>query len=183
MSKYTVCCGCNICRTKISTFGSSFYVWKLLQFYKEMHQSSTQHNTQEQRVRGDHFMEGLQRWLNEEVGLSKHISNFEKDFANGYFFGEIFSRFNLQVCSCSTSSLHSLLQSLCSPLPNFNHHPFLPSSQPSTLLSSLLNIFYLLSSASSPSIGTLWFNTLHPQFSCTNLLSLSLSFFILYLSF
>jgi hypothetical protein len=49
--------------------------------------------------KGKVIMEGLQRWLNEEVGLSKHISNFEKDFANGYFFGEIFNRYNLQVCT------------------------------------------------------------------------------------
>lgn len=73
-------------------------------------------------------MEGLQRWLNEEVGLSKHISNFEKDFANGYFFGEIFNRYNMQVCcfrflSFSPSSLlivcvlHATNNSLNSPPP------------------------------------------------------------------
>ena len=28
-------------------------------------------------------------WLNEEVGLSKHITSFEDDFRDGYLLGEL----------------------------------------------------------------------------------------------
>jgi len=35
----------------------------------------------------------LQNWLNNEVGLSTNVSNFEKDFASGYLFGEILHKF------------------------------------------------------------------------------------------
>lgn len=30
-------------------------------------------------------------WLNDEVQLSKKITNIEKDFSNGYLFGELLS--------------------------------------------------------------------------------------------
>ncbi|CAK9107410.1 unnamed protein product [Durusdinium trenchii] len=35
----------------------------------------------------------LQNWLNNEVGLSTNVSNFEKDFSSGYLFGEILHKF------------------------------------------------------------------------------------------
>mmetsp|Transcript_28813 Transcript_28813/g.67053 ORF Transcript_28813/g.67053 Transcript_28813/m.67053 type:complete len:2032 (-) Transcript_28813:99-6194(-) len=38
----------------------------------------------------------LQNWLNNDVGLSVNITNFEKDFANGYLFGEILHKFRQQ---------------------------------------------------------------------------------------
>ena len=39
-------------------------------------------------------------WINDEVCLSKKITNVETDFQNGYFFGEILSRFNQQLDFC-----------------------------------------------------------------------------------
>lgn len=36
-------------------------------------------------------------WLNDEVQLSKKITNFEKDFANGYLLGELLSKYNQQL--------------------------------------------------------------------------------------
>ena len=39
----------------------------------------------------------LSRWLNDEVGLSRHVENFERDFANGYLFGELLARYQVQV--------------------------------------------------------------------------------------
>eukprot|EP00929_Paragymnodinium_shiwhaense_P112675 TRINITY_DN80942_c0_g1_i1.p1 TRINITY_DN80942_c0_g1~~TRINITY_DN80942_c0_g1_i1.p1 ORF type:complete len:2036 (-),score=628.45 TRINITY_DN80942_c0_g1_i1:270-6377(-) len=38
----------------------------------------------------------LQNWLNNEVGLSTNVANFEKDFANGFLFGEILHKFRQQ---------------------------------------------------------------------------------------
>lgn len=38
----------------------------------------------------------LQNWLNNEVGLSTNVANFEKDFASGYLFGEILHKFRQQ---------------------------------------------------------------------------------------
>ena len=39
----------------------------------------------------------LLSWLNDEVQLSKKITNFESDFANGYLFGELLSKYNQQL--------------------------------------------------------------------------------------
>eukprot|EP00930_Biecheleria_cincta_P030071 TRINITY_DN20871_c0_g1_i1.p1 TRINITY_DN20871_c0_g1~~TRINITY_DN20871_c0_g1_i1.p1 ORF type:complete len:1954 (-),score=553.23 TRINITY_DN20871_c0_g1_i1:93-5921(-) len=39
----------------------------------------------------------LQNWLNNEVGLSTNVSNFEKDFATGFLLGEILHKFRQQV--------------------------------------------------------------------------------------
>jgi hypothetical protein len=36
-------------------------------------------------------------WLNDEVQLSKKITNIEKDFSNGYLFGELLSKYNQQL--------------------------------------------------------------------------------------
>ena len=36
-------------------------------------------------------------WLNDEVQLSKKITNFEFDFNNGYYFGELLSLKNQQL--------------------------------------------------------------------------------------
>ena len=36
----------------------------------------------------------LLTWLNTEVDLSKKITDMEKDFANGYYLGELLYRFN-----------------------------------------------------------------------------------------
>jgi hypothetical protein len=36
----------------------------------------------------------LASWLNEEVGLSKKVSNFEEDFASGYLLGELLYKYN-----------------------------------------------------------------------------------------
>ncbi|EGR31169.1 hypothetical protein IMG5_116400 [Ichthyophthirius multifiliis] len=36
-------------------------------------------------------------WLNDEVQLSKKIISFEEDFSNGYFFGELLSKYNQQL--------------------------------------------------------------------------------------
>eukprot|EP00742_Colponemidia_sp_Colp-10_P006325 GILJ01006779.1.p1 GENE.GILJ01006779.1~~GILJ01006779.1.p1 ORF type:complete len:1812 (+),score=440.28 GILJ01006779.1:171-5606(+) len=38
----------------------------------------------------------LANWLNHEVELSDRIENFERDFANGYFFGELLYKFSQQ---------------------------------------------------------------------------------------
>jgi len=38
----------------------------------------------------------LQNWLNYEVGLSTNVTSFEKDFANGYLFGEILQKYRQQ---------------------------------------------------------------------------------------
>ena len=39
----------------------------------------------------------LYSWLNDEVQLSKKIVNFEADFANGFFFGELLSKYSQQL--------------------------------------------------------------------------------------
>ena len=36
----------------------------------------------------------LLSWLNDEVQLSKKITNFENDFANGYYLGELLAKYN-----------------------------------------------------------------------------------------
>ena len=36
-------------------------------------------------------------WLNDEVQLSKRITNFEEDFHNGYLFGELLSKYSQQL--------------------------------------------------------------------------------------
>lgn len=36
----------------------------------------------------------LIQWLNDEVQLSTKISDLEHDFANGYLFGELLSKYN-----------------------------------------------------------------------------------------
>lgn len=33
-------------------------------------------------------------WLNDEVQLSRKVTSFEKDFSNGFLFGELLSKFN-----------------------------------------------------------------------------------------
>lgn len=38
----------------------------------------------------------LANWVNNELELSKHVDSFEKDFSNGYLFGEILKRYNQQ---------------------------------------------------------------------------------------
>lgn len=38
----------------------------------------------------------LANWINNELELSKHVDSFEKDFANGYLFGEILQRYKQQ---------------------------------------------------------------------------------------
>jgi hypothetical protein len=35
----------------------------------------------------------LAKWLNEDIKLSQKINDFEKDFSNGYLFGELLNRF------------------------------------------------------------------------------------------
>ncbi|CAD8194779.1 unnamed protein product [Paramecium octaurelia] len=39
----------------------------------------------------------LMVWLNDEVQLSRKVTSFEKDFNNGYLFGELLSKFNQQL--------------------------------------------------------------------------------------
>lgn len=39
----------------------------------------------------------IQSWLNDEVQLSKRITNFEEDFQNGYLFGELLSKYNQEL--------------------------------------------------------------------------------------
>lgn len=39
----------------------------------------------------------LLSWLNTEISLSKKISNIEKDFSNGYLFGELLYKCNQLV--------------------------------------------------------------------------------------
>ena len=39
----------------------------------------------------------IRSWLNDEVQLSRKITDFEKDFSNGYYFGELLSKFNQQM--------------------------------------------------------------------------------------
>jgi hypothetical protein len=39
----------------------------------------------------------LATWLNEEVGLSQQVTNFEDDFASGYLLGELLYKFNQQA--------------------------------------------------------------------------------------
>jgi hypothetical protein len=36
-------------------------------------------------------------WLNDELQLSRHVTDFEKDFSNGYLFGEILFKLGLQT--------------------------------------------------------------------------------------
>ena len=38
----------------------------------------------------------LVRWLNDEVKLSKRVTSLEADFADGFLFGELLSKFNAQ---------------------------------------------------------------------------------------
>jgi len=38
----------------------------------------------------------LAEWLNNEVGLSEKVSDFERDFANGYLLGELLYKYNQQ---------------------------------------------------------------------------------------
>ena len=38
----------------------------------------------------------LKSWVNDEVGLSEPVEDFEADFANGYLMGELLYRFNQQ---------------------------------------------------------------------------------------
>lgn len=38
----------------------------------------------------------LANWINNEVELSKHVDQFEKDFSNGYLFGELLKKYNQQ---------------------------------------------------------------------------------------
>ena len=44
----------------------------------------------------DGMSELLLNWLNNEVGLSTNVANFEKDFSNGYLFGEVLHKFRQQ---------------------------------------------------------------------------------------
>ena len=39
----------------------------------------------------------LINWLNDEVQLSRRITNFEEDFHNGYLFGELLNKFSQQL--------------------------------------------------------------------------------------
>jgi hypothetical protein len=39
----------------------------------------------------------LQEWCNNELKLSKNVSDFERDFANGYLFGEILHKLGFQT--------------------------------------------------------------------------------------
>lgn len=39
----------------------------------------------------------LIRWLNEDIGLSKRVTNLEQDFANGKLLGEILVKHNQNV--------------------------------------------------------------------------------------
>lgn len=38
----------------------------------------------------------LMRWVNEGLVLSRHVTSFERDFSNGYLFGEVLAKFNQQ---------------------------------------------------------------------------------------
>ena len=40
-------------------------------------------------------MELLRSWLNDTVGLSRHVTDFEGDMANGYLFGEVLCQHGL----------------------------------------------------------------------------------------
>jgi hypothetical protein len=42
-------------------------------------------------------MDLILNWLNDEVQLSKKITNIEDQFANGYLFGELLARYNQQL--------------------------------------------------------------------------------------
>ena len=35
-------------------------------------------------------------WINEDLQLGKHVTNFDSDFRNGYLIGEILAKFNQQ---------------------------------------------------------------------------------------
>ena len=39
----------------------------------------------------------LINWLNDEVQLSKRITNFEEDFHNGFLYGELLAKYNQQL--------------------------------------------------------------------------------------
>jgi len=39
----------------------------------------------------------LATWLNEEVGLTRKVDEFEEDFSSGYLFGELLWKFNQQA--------------------------------------------------------------------------------------
>jgi len=36
-------------------------------------------------------------WLNDELQLSRRVTSFERDFTNGFLFGEILARYNQQL--------------------------------------------------------------------------------------
>jgi len=39
----------------------------------------------------------LLNWLNDEIQLSKRITNFEEDFHNGFLFGELLAKYSQQL--------------------------------------------------------------------------------------
>lgn len=39
----------------------------------------------------------IQSWLNDEVQLSRRVTNFEKDFKNGFLLGELLSKYNQEL--------------------------------------------------------------------------------------
>ena len=39
----------------------------------------------------------LLNWLNDEIQLSKRITNFEDDFHNGFLFGELLAKYSQQL--------------------------------------------------------------------------------------
>jgi len=54
-------------------------------------------------------------WLNDEVQLSTKVTDFEKDFANGYLFGELLSKYNQQLNFNEFSNKYSFTKSPSSP--------------------------------------------------------------------
>ena len=36
----------------------------------------------------------IESWINDEIKLSKIITNIEEDFSNGYLYGELFNKYN-----------------------------------------------------------------------------------------
>ncbi len=51
-------------------------------------------------------------WLNDEVQLSSKVTDFEHDFANGFLFGELLSKYNQQLNFNEFSNKYSFTKPL-----------------------------------------------------------------------
>ena len=50
------------------------------------------------------------KWLNDELKLSKRVTNIEQDFTNGKLFGEIISQNNQKINIGSLSNKYTIIK-------------------------------------------------------------------------